>query len=237
MDKLEAAAGRLGIRLSQKQIEQFQTYYRELIDWNERINLTAITDYQEVQNKHFLDSLTVVLGLGNSFNSPRVIDVGAGAGFPGLPLKIALPGIRLAVLEATAKKTSFLNHLQDKLGLDGVEVVTGRAEEVAHQTQYRESFDVVLSRAMAELPVLAELCLPFVRIGGLFIAQKKGVIDAEVKNAGRAIALMGGRLREVRKIEMEELSDGRYLVIIDKIALTPPQYPRRPGMPNKRPIT
>lgn len=235
---LEAGARKLGLSLGPQQLEQFRIYYQELADWNQRVNLTSITGYEEVQVKHFLDSLTVALALREraDYVSCRVIDIGAGAGFPGVPLKIALPEIRLTLLEATVKKTLFLQHIKDKLGLGGVEVVTGRAEEIAHQSDYRERFDVALSRAVGELPVLAEICLPFCVAGGLCIAQKKGDIEAELRSAGRAIDLMGGRLREMKKIELEGLADGRCLVIIEKVAATPPQYPRRPGMPNKKPL-
>ncbi|MDD4859260.1 MAG: 16S rRNA (guanine(527)-N(7))-methyltransferase RsmG [Dehalococcoidales bacterium] len=235
MDILASGARHLGLSLDTNQLARFHTYYEELIDWNGRINLTSITEYNEVQVKHFLDSLSVIQGLGDN-RLLRIIDVGAGAGFPGLPLKIALPEISLTLLEATAKKTVFLQHLVDKLALDNVEIVTARAEEAAHRSEYREQFDVVLARALAELPVLAELCLPFVKIGGVFIAQKKGDIALEFKSAERAIGLMGGRLREVKPVTLEELSDDRCLVIMEKVTPTPPQYPRRPGMPNKRPI-
>ena len=236
MEKLKIGAKKLGLELSAGQLEQFQVYYQELVDWNRRINLTAITDYEEVQIKHFLDSLTVALALkppmgGGDF---RLMDVGTGAGIPGIPLKILLPDIRLVLLDATAKKAAFLHHVKDKLGLDNVEVVVGRAEEVAHEAEYREQFGLVLSRAVASLPTLVELTLPFCAIGGSFIAQKKGVIDLEVNQATRAISLLGGNLREVKKIDLAEFTDERWLVVVEKIGLTPEKYPRRPGMPAKR---
>lgn len=238
MEKLSAGVAKLGLRLNLRQVECFGIYYQELITWNRRFNLTAITDYEEVQIKHFLDSLTVTLVLNPSVTSnyPRVIDVGTGAGFPGIPLKILLPGIDLTLLEATAKKAVFLRNLKEKLGLDDIEIVVGRAEEVARSSRFQERFDIVVSRAVASLSSLVELALPFCTIGGTFIAQKKGEIEQEISRATRAISALGGYLREVKKLELEELSDERYLIIIDKVSTTPQQYPRRSGIPAKRPI-
>jgi 16S rRNA (guanine527-N7)-methyltransferase len=237
MEKLIAGARKLGFELSSRQLEQFDIYYHELVDWNQRVNLTAITGYEEVQVKHFLDSLTVTL----AFKPPpdasfSLIDVGTGAGLPGLPLKILFPDIRLVLLEATAKKAAFLDHIKHKLGLNDIEILVGRAEEVAHQARYREGFDLVLSRAVASLPTVVELTLPFCTIGGSFVAQKKGAIDEEISRASEAISLLGGKLREVKRLNLEEFSDERYLVIIDKVSPTPTLYPRRPGIPAKRPI-
>lgn len=237
MEKLKLGAAKLGLYLSSGQLELFETYYQELVDWNQRMNLTSVTDYEEVQIKHFLDSVTVVLALppvaGGSFS---VIDVGTGAGLPGIPLKIVLPSIRLALLDATAKKSEFLRHLQLRLGLDNVEIVVGRAEEIAHDIKYREKFEVVLSRGVAPLATLAELTLPFCVIGGIAVTQKKGAIDLEVQQAVKAIDIMGGRRREVMKVELDEFNDERYLVVIEKLSATPERYPRRPGMPAKRPL-
>ncbi len=230
----------MGLNITAEQIEQFKVYYQELIDWNKRINLTSVTGYEEVQVTHFLDSLTVVSALkplyGNdlSFN---IVDVGTGAGLPGVPLRILYPGIRLVLLEATSKKAKFLHHLIARLGLDNVEIVVGRAEDVAHDTEYRERSELVLSRAVAPLSTLVELTLPFCAVGGSFIAQKKGAIEQEVSQASRAISVLGGNLREVMTINLEEFDDRRCLVVIDKVNLTPQEYPRRPGIPAKRPIT
>jgi 16S rRNA (guanine527-N7)-methyltransferase len=238
MEKLNEGAITLGLHLNQEQLEQFQIYYQELLDWNKRINLTAITGYEDVQIKHFLDSLTVTLAWRQAISNTdlHLIDVGTGAGIPGLPLKILFPNIRLVLLEVTAKKIAFLHHLNQKLGLSNVEIVTGRAEEIAHQAQYRERFDVVLSRAVAPLPALVELTLPFCTIGGSFIAHKKGAIDLEISRATKATSALGGNLREVKRVDLAEFSDERQLVIIDKVSPTPPQYPRHPNLPSKRPL-
>jgi 16S rRNA (guanine527-N7)-methyltransferase len=237
MEKLKSGADKLGIQLSPRQLEQFQIYYQELVEWNRRINLTAITDCEEVQTKHFLDSLTVILALKqlSEHQHPSVIDVGTGAGMPGLPLKIVLPSIRLTLLDATAKKAAFLEHLKRKLALD-FEIVVGRAEEVAHLDRHRERYDIVLSRAVAPLTTLVEITLPFCKIGGMLIALKKGEISKETDQAENAIEMLGGNLREVKPVELEELPDQRLLVVIDKISATPFRYPRRPGMPSKRPL-
>jgi len=238
MEKLNAGAQKLGLHLSPRQLEQFHIYYLELVDWNRRVNLTTITSYEEVQVRHFLDSLTVTLAMKLPAGDGNfgVIDVGSGAGLPGIPVKILLPDVKLVLLEATAKKANFLRHLIAELALDSVEVVVGRAEEVAHDAQFRERFELVLSRAVAPLPTLAELTLPFCTVGGSFVAQKKGTIDPEVSKASKAITILGGNLREVKGVDLEEFSDKRWLIVVDKVMPTPQQYPRRAGIPAKRPI-
>jgi 16S rRNA (guanine527-N7)-methyltransferase len=239
MKKLIEGAGKLGIELSARQAKQFELYYQELIEWNKKINLTAITDYSSVQVKHFLDSLTITLALpGKEVERPgfNIIDIGTGAGFPGLPFKILFPQLRLVLIEPTTKKTAFLRHIIHKLELENVEVLNSRAEEAAHLSLYREQFALVLSRAVALLPTLVELTLPFCQIGGRLIAQKKGESDQEINRAGKAIAALGGKLNRIKKIELDEFTDARYLVIIDKIYPTPNKYPRRPGQPRRRPI-
>jgi 16S rRNA (guanine527-N7)-methyltransferase len=237
MEKLKSGAEKLGLQLTSAHLKQFQIYYQELIDWNRRLNLTAITDYSEVQVKHFLDSLTVVLALEQPLGKGmKLIDVGTGAGIPGIPLKIVWPDIELVLLDATRKKSNFLEHIIQRLKLKGVEIVVGRAEDIAHKPAYRQQFDLVLSRAVAGLPALAELALPFCAIGGRFIAQKKGGIEEEVQRARRAISILGGRLADIKRVKLPEFADERWLVAVDKVGETPPQYPRRPGIPAKRPL-
>lgn len=239
MDKLSSGAAELGISLSETQLTQFQTYYEELVAWNRRVNLTAVIGYEDVQLKHFLDSLsvsTVIAPWLRREDGCRMLDVGSGAGLPGLPLKIAFPTTRLVLLDSILKKTTFLLRLTRALGLEDVEVVTARAEDLAHQEGYREEFDVVVSRAVAALPTLLELTLPFCRTGGVSVAQKRGDIGVEVNSAGKAIGILGGRLREIRPVGLPGLPGLRSLVVVEKIMPCPPQYPRRIGVPAKRPI-
>lgn len=238
LETLSHGVKQLGLVLTPKQTQQFQVYYEELVEWNKKINLTAITDYEEVQLKHFLDSLTLVPALQDVTGAKEglfLLDVGTGAGMPGLPLKIFLPEIRLVLLDSVAKKTAFLKHLAGRLGLDYVNILTGRAEEVAHDPDYREKFDVVVSRAVTRLPTVVELTLPFCRQGGLTIAQKKGAIEEELSRVARAIDILGGKVKEVRKIDLE-LLEQRSLVIVEKVSPTPQRYPRRTGVPAKRPL-
>jgi len=239
MKELIEGAHQLGIDLNARRVKQFELYYQKLIEWNEKINLTTIVGYQEAQVKHFLDSISVISALTKEEMNRAdfsIIDIGTGAGFPGLPLKILLAEPRLVLVDSTAKKVAFLRCVTRELGLDNVEIVCGRAEEIAHLPLYRQRFDLALSRAVASLPVLAELALPFCRIGGKFVAQKKGEVEQEMKKAVKAIETLGGKLGQVKRIELEQLSDERYLVIIDKIYPTPEKYPRRPGVPERRPI-
>lgn len=238
MEKLYSGARKLGVELSPGQLRQFDIYYQELVAFNQRLNLTRITGYEAVQVKHFLDALTLSLVWPSVKPGVRlrVIDVGTGAGIPGLALKILFPDIRLTLLDATTKKADFLDHLSRKLGLANVEIVVGRAESIAHQAGYRESFDMVLARGVAPLVTLVELTLPFCCPGSSFVAQKKGDIDPEIAQASWAINLLGGKLREIKNVILEEFTDDRKLVVISKVASTPKAYPRRPGIPQKRPL-
>jgi 16S rRNA (guanine527-N7)-methyltransferase len=236
MEQLVAGARAWGLELTPEQVAAFQVYYEELVAWNRRVNLTSITEYEEVQTKHFLDSLSCLQVLHDLSASPSCIDIGAGAGFPGLPLKIVMPQMRLTLLESTGKKVDFLEHVVAKLRLLEAAVVGGRAEELGRQTEVRESFDVAVARAVASLSVLVEYALPLVRVGGVFVAQKGGEVEDEVNAAGSAITLLGGELTEVRAVEVPELDAPRSLVVMAKVSPTPQKYPRRPGIPAKRPL-
>jgi len=238
MDKLTGAIADLGLTINKQQVKQFEVFYRELIDWNQHVNLTAITEYEDVQIKHFLDSLTVALAFKRipELSISRVIDVGTGAGFPGIPLKIMMPEIYLTLLEATGKKTRFLEHITHDLEINRVEIIKGRAEDFGRNPEYRECFNIVLSRAVAALPSLAELALPFCTIGGCFIAQKQTDTKLEIEQAHNAVRILGGRLREIIDIALPDFTGGRCLVVYDKVAPTPEVYPRRPGIPVKKPL-
>jgi 16S rRNA (guanine527-N7)-methyltransferase len=247
MKLLSEGARLMGLELKEEHLEAFEIYYGELIAWNERFNLTAITDYDEVQIKHFLDSLTCLVALRPSKSEVRswgleleagtkAIDIGAGGGFPGLPLKIVRPDLRLTLLEATGKKVGFLEHMVSRLGLEGVEIIKGRAEEWGHDAAHRARYELALARAVAELPVLVEYALPFCRQGGLFVAQKGPQGDEEARAAAGAIATLGGVLRRIVHLELPHLGESRSLVVIEKTASTPEKYPRRPGIPSKRPL-
>ena len=233
---LERGSYQLGLELNARQLEQFQAYYRELADWNRRVNLTAVTEYREVQVKHFLDSLSLYsVCAGGPTDGLKVVDVGAGAGFPGLPLKLALPDIQLTLVESVGKKARFLEHLVRALGLSGVDVLTGRAEALAHDAELRESFDLAVSRGVAKLPVLLEYTLPFCRIGGRAALLKRNV-EREVAGAASALEALGGRMGTVYPVQLQALDDGRVIVTVDKAEATHGRYPRRPGMPVKRPL-
>lgn len=250
MAKLEQGARELGLRLSAEHLALFQRYYEELVEWNQRFNLTTVVGYDEVQLRHFLDSLSCLLAMPGWSHEVvgdclpfvrgpqpwRCLDVGAGAGFPGLPVKIVCPELRLTLLEATRKKVEFLVHLVDALGLKGVEVIWKRAETLGQNEHYRERYDVVVARAVAELKVLSEFTLPFCRIGGRVIAQKGVEAEREVEEAGPALERLGGALWQVKEVKLPGQRERRVLVIIDKVSPTPPAYPRRPGIPAKRPL-
>ena len=224
-----------GIRLTSQQTAALTVYEQELVRWNAHTNLTAIREEETIRTKHFLDSFTCLIAMREMLPS-RLIDIGTGAGFPGIPLKIILPNLRLTLVESVGKKADFCRHVVQVLGLNGVEVLNLRAEEVGQMAEHRQQYDWAAARAVANLPVLAEYLLPLVRIGGRALAQKGESGPAEAHSAEHAINMLGGRLRHVVPIALPGVADERYLVIIEKVAATPPQYPRRVGMPAKRPL-
>lgn len=251
MELLRQGARAMGLSLGPRQTEQFESYYRELAAWNDRFNLTAITGYEEVQTRHFVDSLSCLLAfpqgvepepipntvpLQRDRRQLRALDIGTGAGFPGIPLKIMRPDLRMTLLEATGKKVFFLEQVIIKLGLTGIDVIQGRAEEAAHWPEHRETYDLVLARAVAHLAVVAEYGLPFCRPGGRLIAPKGEEAHDEAAASETALALLGGRLVAIKQVELPGLGSQRYLVVIDKSERTPERYPRRPGIPAKRPL-
>ena len=237
MEVLLKGIRHLGFDLGQDQALLFQRYFQELVDWNKRVNLTAIIGNREIQAKHFLDSLTVSLVIPKDVLAKgTLMDVGSGAGFPGLPLKILCPGLRVTLVESVGKKAAFLRHMTDTLGLEGVEVRCQRAETLAHDSHLRETFDVVVSRAVAYLSALAELTLPFCKLGGRAIAMKKSDIGDELKGSERAISLLGGALKNIEVVDLDEIGEPRWLVVLTKEAMSPSRYPRRPGIPAKRPL-
>ena len=235
MELLKKAAKTLGINISSYQLGKFEVYYRELIDWNSKINLTAITDYDDVQVKHFFDSLTLIPFLDVT-NSMKVIDIGSGGGFPGVPLKIIRPDTELTLLESTAKKTGFLEHLIEVLGLDKTNVVRGRAEEKASEAIFREQYDIALTRAVGALSTNLELSLPFCKIGGLAVSYKKDGIEEELENAKQVSIVLGGQFERVELISRDIFPDSRLLVFFRKVSPTPGKYPRNTGIPSKRPL-
>ncbi len=225
-----------GIRLTSSQVKLFTTYESELLIWNEKFNLTAIRDREGIRTKHFLDSLSILVELKTP--APlRLIDVGTGAGFPGIPLKILLPSMHLTLVESVGKKASFCRHIAEFLQLENVEVITARAEDLGQNPAYREKYDWAVARAVASMPVLAEYLLPLVRIGGAILAQKGESAHAEIQSAEKAIRILGGTLRKVASVTLPGIAEERFLVIMDKKAATPPQYPRRAGLPLKKPLT
>jgi 16S rRNA (guanine527-N7)-methyltransferase len=242
---LQSAARAIGLRLTAHQLDQFRRFGTTLVQENAQVNLTAITDPVGVQLLHFADSLTVVPAvdayvheIGGDvamLSTVRVLDVGSGAGFPGLPVAIMRPRVAVTLLEATGKKVGFIRRVADDLGLDNVTAVNLRAEEAAHHPTLRGHIDIVLARAVARLPVLLEYCLPFVRLNGFVLAMKAGNLADELVEGARAATELGGTLRDVAPTTVPGL-DGHVLVRIDKTGDTPEKYPRRPGVPTKRPL-
>jgi 16S rRNA (guanine527-N7)-methyltransferase len=225
----------LGIHLTRSQQSALSLYDRELIDWNTRFNLTAIRDPQEIHVKHFLDSLTCLMALRET-PFDRLIDVGTGAGFPGIPLKIIFPKMQLTLVESVGKKAEFCRHVVNILDLKRVEVVQDRAESLGHNPSFREQYDWAVARAVAILPVLAEYLLPLVRMGGSMLAMKGESGPVEAHSAERALRVLGGHLRQLLPVALPGVAEERYLVVINKVAATPKGYPRNVGVPAKRPL-
>lgn len=225
----------LSIVLNDKQIQQFEQYYNILVEWNKVMNLTAITEYEEVVEKHFLDSLTIV----NAIHVEKIetlIDVGTGAGFPGIPLKIAFPHLKVTLLDSLNKRIKFLNEVINLLELNDIKAINGRAEDYAKQAEYREQYDICVSRAVANLATLSEYCLPYVKVDGLFVPYKSGEIDEELKSSEKAVSILGGKVEEVVKFQLPGTDIGRSFVKIHKIKETKKKYPRKAGMPTKEPL-
>lgn len=224
-----------GIHLTPRQVTALTAYEQELLEWNQKFNLTAIRDSEGIRTKHFLDSFSCVLAWKE--RPPRnLIDVGTGAGFPGIVLKILYPGMKLTLVESVGKKAAFCRHVLDKLALEGVLLLTKRAEEVGQDPEHREKYDWAVARAVANLPVLAEFLLPLVQVGGAMLAQKGEGAHAETQSAEKALSMLGGQLRQLIPVTLPGVVEERYLVVVDKLAATPPGYPRKAGIPAKKPL-
>lgn len=226
----------LGLRLTSGQIASFARYEQELIKWNQQINLTAIDHPKKIRVKHFLDSLTCLKAMRDT-PMERVIDVGTGAGFPGIPLKIIYPSMQLTLVESVGKKTAFCQHIVDVLNLEKVDILNERAEVIGNLPEHREKYDWALARAVASMPILMEYLLPLVQIGGRALAMKGESGPAEAHSADQGIYLLGGHLRQLIPLHLPGVEEDRYLVVIDKVAATPDKYPRRVGIPSKRPLS
>ena len=235
----EKGLDQLKIQLTQEQKEQLIKYYEYLIEKNKVMNLTAITDYEEVLLKHFLDSLSLVKVqdfIPEKLSGKTVIDIGTGAGFPGIPLKIAFPELGIVLLDSLNKRINFLDEVIEMLQLRKIEAVHGRAEDYARQKEFRENFDFCVSRAVANLSTLSEYCLPFVKQGGYFISYKSGKIEEELSNAENAVKVLGGNVKEVVKFSLMDTDMDRSFVVVEKKKTTPKRYPRKAGLPSKEPI-
>ncbi len=237
MEKLLLDAQTLfGFSLNPRQISQLAIYEKELMIWNEKMNLTAIRDVEGIRAKHFLDSISCCLAWKEHIPH-RLIDVGTGAGFPGLVLKICYPSLKLTLVESVGKKANFCSHMVELLGLENVTILTQRAEDTGQDPQHREKYDWAVGRAVAAMPVLVEYLLPLVRVGGGVLAQKGESGPAEANEAAHALKLLGGQLKQVVKVELPGVADERYLIVIDKRAGTPAIYPRKAGTPAKKPLS
>jgi 16S rRNA (guanine527-N7)-methyltransferase len=222
------------IQLTGRQVTALNTYEKELLEWNRKFNLTAIRDSESIRTKHFLDSFSCVLAWKVPPNF--LVDVGTGAGFPGIPLKILYPNLKLTLVESVGKKAMFCEHVVRLLGLEQVEMVHARAEELGQNPHHREKYDWAVARAVANLNVLSEYLIPLVRIGGGMLAQKGESGPAEAQSSEVAMKLLGGKLKQLIPVNLPGVADDRYLVVVEKVAATPPKYPRKPGIPMKQPL-
>ncbi len=235
LEKFRQGLKELQIELSEQQIQQFLTYYEMLIEKNKVMNLTAITEFDEVIEKHFLDSLCLVKAAPD-LAEKKMLDLGTGAGFPGIPLKIAFPDLEIVLMDSLNKRILFLQDVIRELGLKKITAVHERAEEMARKKEYRQTFDLCVSRAVANLSSLSEYCLPFVSVGGSFISYKSADADEEIEQAKRAVFLLGGKISDIIKYKIPDSELGRSLIIIRKDRGTPKEYPRKAGIPSKKPL-
>jgi 16S rRNA (guanine527-N7)-methyltransferase len=236
MDSLIRDAQTLfNVHLTARQVMALVNYERELIEWNQKFNLTAIRDSESIRVKHFLDSFSCVLAWKG--NPPlRLADIGTGAGFPGIPLKIIYPHVQLTLVESVGKKVTFCKHIVEMLGLENVQVIQSRAEDIGQKPEHRECYDWVVARAVANLNVLSEYLLPLVKVSGHMLAQKGESGPAEAQSAEKAMKLLGGKLKQLIPVHLPGVADDRYLVLVEKVAATPPKYPRKAGIPMKTPL-
>lgn len=232
---LKTGAEAIGISLNEKQIAQFVKYYEILVEWNSFMNLTGITEYEEVVQKHFVDSLALCKALDVS-KAESLIDIGTGAGFPGIPLKIAYPHLKVTLLDSLQKRIKFLNEVIAQLGLEEVETIHGRAEDFAKPSMKRESYDLCVSRAVSNLASLSEYCLPYVKVGGYFIPYKSGKAEEELEESKKAVFLLGGKIEQEVKFMLPDSDITRNLIKIKKVSATPKKYPRKSGLATKEPI-
>lgn len=231
----ESKLKELGITLNDKQKQQFEKYYELLVEWNKVMNLTGITEYEEVNEKHFVDSLSIVKAVDMD-RVETVIDIGTGAGFPGIPLKIVFPHLKVVLLDSLNKRINFLNTVINELELQNIKTIHGRAEDFAKKLEYRETFDLCVSRAVANLATLSEYCIPYVKKGGMFVPYKSGEIDEELEQSKKAVHVLGGKIEEVVRFRLPGTEIGRSFVKISKKQTTPRKYPRKAGLPGKEPI-
>jgi 16S rRNA (guanine527-N7)-methyltransferase len=234
-DRLKRISGEMGVELTEEMLQNFSVYKEMLKEWNEKINITTITEDEEIDKKHFMDSLSPAL-TGLFDGEEKVIDVGTGGGFPGLPLKIRNRKLKVTLLDSLNKRIVFLGQVIERLGLREIEAVHGRAEELGLKAEYRESYDVCVSRAVASLDTLSEYCMPFVKVGGYFISMKGPEVDDEVLMSKKAIETLGGKVEEIKYVQIPESDIVHSLIVIRKIKNTPKKYPRAGGKPKKSPI-